>query len=281
MVRRCPTCGANNRDDASFCSACGTSLIAPPSVKPVPSVRVVSPVSPAGAPMRVPPPGMCFYHPNLPAIYVCNRCGRPICRDDSKAYQDLVMCPQCYQSVVPFVGAAGHPAAPQPAPMYAPQPAPMYAAPPPEPMFAGPPPEFMCPPPMQQGFMQGPAMQPGPMAMFPPSRATWGFMLSLIAGILIIINAAALLSNSFYTMWAGIFPWITYFGAFPPWVLVAIGLILGIVVAIGSVLMVLGYGTIGAVVVFPAAVISLIIGGGFIAGFILGIVGGILGMLGR
>lgn len=176
------------------------------------------------------------------------------------------MCPQCYQSVVPFVAApAGHPA-----PMYAPQPAPMYAAPPP--------PEFMCAPPMQQGpgFMQ-----PGPMAMFPPSRATWGFMLSLIAGILIIINAAALLSNSFYTMWAGIFPWITYFGAFPPWVLVAIGLILGIVVAIGSVLMVLGYGTIGAVVVFPAAVISLIIGGGFIAGFILGIVGGILGMLGR
>jgi len=275
LVRRCPTCGANNRDDASFCSACGTSLIAPPSVKPVPSVRVVSPVAPMGATMRVPPPGMCFYHPNLPAIYVCNRCGRPICRDDSKAYQDLVMCPQCYQSVVPFVAApAGHPAptyaAPQPAPMYAPQPEPMYAAPPP--------PEFMCAPPMQQGpgFMQ-----PGPMAMFPPSRATWGFMLSLIAGILIIINAAALLSNSFYTMWAGIFPWITYFGAFPPWVLVAIGLILGIVVAIGSVLMVLGYGTIGAVVVFPAAVISLIIGGGFIAGFILGIVGGILGMLGR
>jgi zinc-ribbon domain len=274
LVRRCPTCGANNRDDASFCSACGTSLIAPPSVKPVPSVRVVSPVTPAGAPMRVPPPGMCFYHPNLPAIYVCNRCGRPICRDDSKAYQDLVMCPQCYQSVVPFVAApAGHPApmyAPQPEPMYAPQPAPMYAAPPP--------PEFAMPMAMPPGPM---AMQPGPMAMFPPARSTWGFILSLIAGILIIINAAALLSNSFYTMWAGIFPWITYFGAFPPWVLVAIGLILGIVVCIGSILMVLGYGTIGAVVVFPAAVISLIIGGGFIAGFILGVVGGILGMLGR
>lgn len=259
MVRRCPTCGANNRDDASFCSACGTSLIAPPSVKPVPSVRVVSPVSPAGAPMRVPPPGMCFYHPNLPAIYVCNRCGRPICRDDSKAYQDLVMCPQCYQSVVP--------------PAY--QPAPMYGAPSPAPMYAGPPPpEFAAPP--QMGFMP-----PAPVALFPPSRSTWGFVISLIAGIMIIINAAALLSNSFYTMWAGIFPWITYFGAFPPWVLVAIGLILGIVVAIGSILMVLGYGTIGAVVVFPAAVISLILGGGFIAGFILGVVGGILGMLGR
>jgi hypothetical protein len=98
---------------------------------------------------------------------------------------------------------------------------------------------------------------------------------------MIIINAAALLSAGFYAMWAGIFPWITYFGAPPPWILVAIGLILGIVVCIGSILMVLGYGTIGAVVVFPAAVISLILGGGFVAGFILGIVGGILGMLGK
>jgi hypothetical protein len=119
------------------------------------------------------------------------------------------------------------------------------------------------------------------MAMFPPARSTWGFVISLIAGIMIIINAAALLSASFYTMWAGIFPWITYFGPFPPWILVAIGLILGIVVAIGSILMVLGYGTIGAVVVFPAAVISLVLGGGFVAGFILGVVGGILGMLGK
>jgi hypothetical protein len=29
------------------------------------------------------------------------------------------------------------------------------------------------------------------------------------------------------------------------------------------------------------AVLSLIIGGGFVAGFVLGVVGGILGMLGR
>jgi hypothetical protein len=107
------------------------------------------------------------------------------------------------------------------------------------------------------------------MGMMPPSRATWGFTLSIIAGILVIINAAALLSGAFYLLWASIFPWITYFGGFPPWVLVAIGLILGIVIAVGSILMILGYGTIGAVVVFPAAVISLIIGGGFIAGFIL------------
>lgn len=254
LVRKCSTCGANNRDDASFCSACGTSLVAPPSVKPVPTVRVVSPVTPVGAPVRVPPPGMCFYHPNLPAIYVCNRCGRPICRDDSKAYQDLVMCPQCYQSVVPIVAA----------PAYYPT-APVYPAPPPMP---------------EVGFAPPPVGVP-PVAVFPPARSTWGFTISLIGGILIIINAAALLSASFYALWAAIFPWITYFGPFPPWVLVAIGLILGIIATIGSILMILGYGTIGAVVVFPAAVISLILGGGFIAGFVLGVVGGILGMLGR
>jgi len=258
MVKKCPRCGANNRDDALFCSQCGTSLIeaaAPqptvipqPTVKPVPSVRVVTPVAPTAAPVRVPPPGMCYYHPNLPAVYVCNRCGRPICRDDAKAYGDLILCPQCYAAVPP--------------PAYM---APGYGVP-----------EAMPAPP---GAI--PTAAPPPTPVYPPARATWGFLVSLISGIMIIINAAALLSNSFYTWMAGIFPWITYFGPFPPWMLVAIGIVLGVIVCLGAVLMIMGYGTIGSVVVFPAAVISLILGGGFIAGFVLGIVGGILGMLGR
>ena len=106
MVKKCPSCGYNNRDDAAFCSSCGASLAgaAAPALKPVPSVRVVTPVT-SGSPIRVPAPGQCFYHPNLPAIYVCNRCGRSICRDDSKAYMDLVLCPQCYQGVVPMMAA--------------------------------------------------------------------------------------------------------------------------------------------------------------------------------
>jgi hypothetical protein len=124
-------------------------------------------------------------------------------------------------------------------------------------------------------------MMMAPPPMYPPARATYGFLLSLVAGIMILLNAAALLSAGFYAMWVGIFPWIPFFGAFPPWILLAIGLILGVIVLLGSVLMILGYGTIGAVVVFPAAVITLIFGGGFIVGFVLGVVGGILGMLGR
>ncbi|WP_455364830.1 hypothetical protein [[Eubacterium] cellulosolvens] len=115
----------------------------------------------------------------------------------------------------------------------------------------------------------------------PPTRAIRGFLLSLVSGILIILNAAFLLSSGFYTFWSGIFPWIPYFGAFPPWMLVIIGIIFAVIVFVGSTLMVLGNGTIGAVVVLPAAVLSLIFGGGFIAGFVLGIIGSILGMLGR
>ena len=259
MVKRCPSCGYNNRDDAAFCSSCGTSVgvtstPAAPSLKPVPSVRVVTPVS-AGSPVRVPTPGQCFYHPNLPAVFVCNRCGRSICRDDSKSYMDLVLCPQCYQGVVPM--------SPQP------MPAPSYAPPPmPAPSYA--------PPPM-------PVMAPYPVYGVPSSpRALWGFILSMIAGILVILNAAALLSSSFYNLWVGVFFWIPVIDVSPQHGLVfAIGAIIGLILVIGSILMLLGYGTIGSIVVFPIAVLSLIIGGGFVAGFVLGVLGGILGMLGR
>jgi hypothetical protein len=264
MVKKCPSCGYNNRDDAAFCSSCGASLAgaAAPALKPVPSVRVVTPVT-SGSPIRIPAPGQCFYHPNLPAIYVCNRCGRSICRDDSKAYMDLVLCPQCYQGVVPMM------AAPQPpGPSYGPPPGPAYgpAYPPP---ISAPPATFMAP------FASAYA-QPG------PPRALWGFIMAMLAGILIILNAAALLSTSFYNLWIGVFFWIPVIDPSPTHSLIfIIGAIIGLILVIGSILMLLGYGTIGSVVVFPLAVLSLIIGGGFVAGFVLGVLGGIFGRLGR
>ncbi|MGA8904983.1 MAG: zinc ribbon domain-containing protein [Candidatus Bathyarchaeia archaeon] len=261
MVRKCPACGYNNRDDAAFCSSCGSSLAgaAGPTLKPVPSVRVVTPVSP-GNPIRVPAPGQCYYHPSLPAVYVCNRCGRAICRDDSKAYMDLVLCPQCYQGVVPMVAAPQQQMPSMQMPPYQPMPGPAYGPPP----MAAPAP-FMGPLP--------PLYQPA------PPRALWGFILAMIAGILVILNAAALLSPSFYTLWTGIFFWLPAVG--PASLTFAIGAIIGLILVIGSILMLLGYGTIGSIVVFPLAVLSLLIGGGFVAGFVLGVLGGILGMLGR
>ena len=244
MVKKCQSCGYDNRDDATFCSSCGASLAGEIAVlKPVPSVRVVTPVS-AGGPIRVPAPGQCFYHPNLPAVYVCSRCGRSICRDDSKAYVDLVLCPQCYAGVVPAVS--------QP-----PAPAPIYGQ------------AYVPAPPVAPAFRAAP-------------RALWAFILTMIAGILIILNAAALLSTSFYTLWIGFFFWLPVIDPSPSHALVfVIGAIIGLILVIGSILMLLGYGTIGSVVVLPLAVLSLIIGGGFVAGFVLGVVGGILGMLGR
>jgi hypothetical protein len=104
----------------------------------------------------------------------------------------------------------------------------------------------------------------------------------MIAGILVILNAAALLATAFFNFWTPIFFWIPQIDPSPQHGLIfAIGLIIGLILVIGSILMLLGYGTIGSIVVFPLAVLSLIIGGGFVAGFVLGVLGGILGMLGR
>jgi hypothetical protein len=104
----------------------------------------------------------------------------------------------------------------------------------------------------------------------------------MIAGILVILNAAALLSSGFFNFWVPIFFWIPTIDSSPTHGLIfAIGIIIGLILVIGSILMLLGYGTIGSIVVFPLAVLSLILGGGFVAGFVLGVLGGILGMLGR
>jgi hypothetical protein len=242
-------------------------------MKPVPSVRVVTPVT-QGVPSRVPAPGMCFYHPSLPAVYICNRCGRAICRDCSKSYMDLILCPQCYSGIVPPMAMA--PQAPQyappPAPQYAPPPAPQYAP------FAGP--------------MIGP--MPGPMMPAGPARSLWGFIISMVAGILVLLNAGLLLAWQFYGgtfLWANIFFWICkidgYSCPLPSGstatgnITFVLGAVIGLIIIVASIMMILGYGTIGSVVIFPLAVFSLIIGGGFIAGFVLGIIGGILGMIGR
>jgi len=160
----------------------------------------------------------------------------------------------------------------QPAPAYAPAPPPMAQTVAPPPM----PPAYVAPPPTAAAFYPPP---PPPLYAPAPPRALWGFILSVIAGILVILNAAALLAPGFYAMWVGVFFWLPALG--PASLAFAIGVIIGLILVIGSILMLLGYGTIGSIVVFPMAVLSLIIGGGFVAGFVLGVLGGILGMLGR
>lgn len=109
-------------------------------------------------------------------------------------------------------------------------------------------------------------------------RASLGFLLTLISGILVIMNAALLLVPSFYAAWSTVFWWLPILG---PSYAFAIGFIIGLVLIMGSIIMVLGNAALADIIVLPFAVFSLIIGGGFIAGMVLGAVGGIYAALRR
>ena len=55
----------------------------------------------------------------------------------------------------------------------------------------------------------------------------------MVAGILVILNAAALLSNAFYNLWVGVFFWIPVVDASPQHGLIfAIGTIIGLILVI-------------------------------------------------
>lgn len=112
-------------------------------------------------------------------------------------------------------------------------------------------------------------------------RAVWGFTLAMVSAVLILLNAAALLSPGFWgppTNWSAIFWWLTGVGQS---IATLIGLIAGFTVMTGGIMMVMRRGVLGASLALPFAVISLIIGGGFVAGAVLGIVAAILGAVGR
>ena len=182
-------------------------------------------------------------------------------------YNNAPMCSRCGAAVLMSMPARCA------QPSYPPQPQCL----PPMPQYAPPP---MPPAPPQ--FALAPVAYPVACRPGSAPRALWGFILTLVAGILVILNAGALLSQSFYNMWVSAFFWIPIIDNSPTHGLIfVIGAIVGLTLLMGSILMLLGYGTIGSIMVFPLAVVSLLIGGGFVAGFVLGVVGGILGMLGR
>jgi len=130
-------------------------------------------------------------------------------------------------------------------------------------------------------------VRPPPRMLAPPGVARVGrrgilaFVLSLIAGILVILNSAALLATGFWgppTNWSGIFFWLPSIGQSYAF---ALGTIIGLVLIMGSLVSILRHGVLADIIIFPFAIFSLIVGGGFIAGMVLGIVGGILGALRR
>jgi hypothetical protein len=103
-------------------------------------------------------------------------------------------------------------------------------------------------------------------------------ILSLLSGVLVLLNAAALLSPSFWSLWSSTFFWLPTIGQSYAFM---IGAIVGITLVLGAIVMALSNGALADVIVFPFAIFSLMIGGGFIAGMLLGIVGGILALVRR
>ncbi len=129
-----------------------------------------------------------------------------------------------------------------------------------------------------------PVVAYAPRRLIPERRAIWGFVLAMIGGILILINSVALLSPTFWgppTGWSNVFFWLGGSSGLGQPIAVLIGLISGLTVIAGGIMMVMRRGPIGAIITFPFAALSFIMGGGFIVGGILGIVAGILGMLRR
>jgi hypothetical protein len=104
------------------------------------------------------------------------------------------------------------------------------------------------------------------------------FALSLVSGILVLLNSVALLRPIFYGPLSSVFWWLPILGVGKAF---ALGIIIGVTLILGSIIMAFTSGVLADIIIFPFAVFSLIVGGGFIAGMILGIVGGILGALRR
>lgn len=93
-----------------------------------------------------------------------------------------------------------------------------------------------------------------------------------VAAALISINGAAFLSPTFFTVWSSYLPWIAFLGALA----FILGVILGLVLLGALILILLGFRVMAAFLIFPTAMISLLIGGGFVVGAFLAVLAGIL-----
>ena len=103
-------------------------------------------------------------------------------------------------------------------------------------------------------------------------KPTAAFVLSLVGGILILINGLVL---------AALGAILALFFPAAGILLAALGLVFGIIVLLGAIMLWTqpGQHKTWSIVVLVFSILSLVIGGGFIIGFILGLIGGILGIV--
>lgn len=134
-----------------------------------------------------------------------------------------------------------------------------------------------APPPMVSAYPIGPAPI-GPPALYAPIfphfiRWRWlPVMLVVIGAALIFANGVTLLSPAFFILWSAFLPWVAFLGAFG----FILGIMLGLILLGAVVLMILRFRVMAAFVIFPTAIVSFFIGGGFVLGAILAVLGGIL-----
>jgi hypothetical protein len=122
-----------------------------------------------------------------------------------------------------------------------------------------------------------------PPARLVPTRGLGGrnviaVVLALISGVLVLLNSAALLSPTFWAAWSSIFFWLPTIGQAYAFM---IGAIVGLTIVLAAIIMALSNGALADVILFPFAIFSLLIGGGFIAGMLMGILAGILALVRR
>lgn len=96
-----------------------------------------------------------------------------------------------------------------------------------------------------------------------------------IAAALIIMNGVALASAAFFAVWTWYLPWVAFLGSLG----IILGVMLGLVLLGALVLMLLNFRVMAAFMIFPTAIVSLLIGGGFGIGAILAVLAGILLLL--
>lgn len=108
-------------------------------------------------------------------------------------------------------------------------------------------------------------------------KLTAAFILSLVGSILVLLNAIviAVLGG---ILGAAFMPFLPVAGAVF-FGFAIFGLIIAILMLIGSILIMTGKPKAGGILVLIFSIISLFIGGGFFIGFILGLIGGILALV--
>jgi hypothetical protein len=86
---KCWQCGTENPVGSVYCCKCGVEL-SKVAVKPQVKTK------PQTSHMRtIPPPGMCFYHRDIPSQFICAKCGRSICKNCVERVGGLIFCVMC------------------------------------------------------------------------------------------------------------------------------------------------------------------------------------------